>query len=92
MEGATKPVAVCTKCGKYTFNATSINNQCAERYMDHRHRTVRCKGVYGSALSNDDWEQCAVCRRGAARASEDCCSSCQGTGWVFVRGRLRQSN
>jgi hypothetical protein len=26
------PVAVCTRCGKFAYNAKSINQQCSERY------------------------------------------------------------
>ena len=50
------PVAVCTKCGDITYSAERINSQC-DRKPDGR----RCKGVYGSALNNDDWEKCIAC-------------------------------
>lgn len=83
-----QPVAVCTVCGKYAFSAAVINNQCAERPPDHRRRRVRCKGVYGSALNVDDWAPCVGCG-GSGRDGHSMCAVCQGTGFMFVRGRPR---
>ena len=67
------PVAVCTRCGTYTTRVETINQQCSER-----RDTKRCKGVFGSALNNDDWQRCPDCDGNG-------CGACQRTGWQFVR-------
>lgn len=67
------PIAVCTKCGKYSYRAESINLQCSERY-----KQKRCKGVVGSAMAPRDWEQCPHCN-GIG------CKDCQSSGYLFVR-------
>ena len=74
-----KPVAVCTKCGKYSFRAESINQQCSQVY-DRK----RCKGCFGSSLAVNDWAACDICH-GSGQESHRGCEACQGTGWLFVR-------
>lgn len=83
-----EPVAVCTVCGKYAFDAAVINNRCAERHPDYRRRLVRCKGVYGSALNVDDWAPCEGCD-GSGRDGQSMCAVCQGSSFMFVRGQRR---
>jgi len=68
-----QPIAVCTVCGKYSYNATSINKPCGNR-IDKK----KCTGVYGSALAKNDWQPCPYCNQTG-------CEDCQRTGWLFVR-------
>lgn len=82
MATETPPVAVCTRCGDITYRIEAINCQCGRQPIGKR-----CKGVYGSALNNDDWAQCAVCNGTGISKTGGSCAACQGTGWVFVRGR-----
>jgi hypothetical protein len=77
--GQLPPVAVCTKCGKYSRRVEAINQQCGERY-DRK----RCKGVYGSALSSTDWAPCKHCG-GTGQRSEGPCEACQRSGFIYVR-------
>lgn len=74
------PVAVCTVCGKYTTSANQINNRCSKR-PDGKNR---CKGVFGSALSEGDWAQCDACA-GTGKNDDGRCECCQGFGVMFVR-------
>ena len=67
------PVAVCTGCGTYSRSAAKINERCTE-YRGKK----RCKGVFESALNNDDWRRCPDCNGNG-------CEGCQWTGWRFVR-------
>lgn len=67
------PIAVCTKCGKYTSHAPSINNRCSNQINGKR-----CQGIFSSAISNSDWEKCPSC-------SGSGCDNCQKFGVVFVR-------
>jgi hypothetical protein len=43
------PVAVCTKCGGFTYQAERVNQQCGKLPGGKR-----CKRAYGSALNKDD--------------------------------------
>ena len=43
------------------------------------------KGVYESALREDDWAKCMACDGGGKTENSMSCSVCQGTGWIFVR-------
>lgn len=80
MPTKTPPVAVCAKCGKYTLQASFINQRCSER-----HGGKRCEGAFVSTLNaHGDWEQCRYCG-GTGREGEAECPSCQGTGWGFIR-------
>ena len=67
------PVAVCTSCRKYTWDAEAIDQQCSERKGNKR-----CSGVFGSALNEGDWADCSDC-------NGDGCSICEHSGWEFVR-------
>lgn len=69
-----RPVAVCTKCGAYSYRAESINEQCSMK-PDGK----RCRGVYGSALNVADWKECPACTATG-------CDRCNGAGWIYVRG------
>lgn len=79
------PVAVCTKCGHFSYSAGQIGEQCG-LFPDGKRR---CKGNYGSALNNDDWDKCGACD-GTGMDSEGSCRACQSTGWRFVRDRPRR--
>ena len=68
-----KPVAVCTKCGKYTSRAESINDRCTERHV-----RKRCVGTFGSALNKGDWGLCPECNGTG-------CDCCQKFGVIFIR-------
>ena len=78
------PVAVCTKCGKFTNDAGLINKTCSVG----RGRQ-RCGGVFGSALNErGDWENCRYCDGTGVERGEKC-PSCQGTGWGYIRDGRR---
>lgn len=74
-----KPVAVCTRCGAITRNVAAINQPC-RRVINGR----KCKGVFGSALCENDWELCPSCN-GTGIEGRSQCSQCEGAGWIFVR-------
>jgi hypothetical protein len=85
MTNDSPPAAICTRCGAILRRGAEhlINEQCAER-LDGR----RCRGVYGSALNDGDWDRCSVCsREGVAQCR---CEACQGSGWVYVRDMTRR--
>lgn len=74
------PVAVCAVCGAYTRNDNFINQRCG-----HTVAGKRCKGAYGDAQQEKDWEECPSCNA-TGRVQGDKCSQCEGFGWIFVRG------
>lgn len=74
------PVAICTKCGKYSVSAQKINSQCYARTDGKQ----RCGGVFGSALAKDDWATCDACG-GRGRSESELCLRCQGFGVMYVR-------
>ena len=76
-----KPVAVCTRCGTHTHRVEFINERCHQGSGKDR-----CKGVFGSALSVDDWQQCGACS-GTAWVGSASCGNCQASGWLYVRRR-----
>ena len=67
------PVAVCTKCGNASHNATLINQQCRRRFNGEW-----CKGLIRRATSENDWRECWSCRR-------EGCAECKGAGWLSLR-------
>jgi hypothetical protein len=74
-----KPVAVCTQCSEYSFNATQINQRCY-RQIDRK----RCRGVFGSTIGVNDWEECPGCHaEGYVNGTK--CDRCSGVGWFFTR-------
>lgn len=78
------PVAVCTVCGEFSYRVETINNRCAAQRGGKR-----CKGVYGSTMNTDDWQECPPCL-GAGAVDAKPCAHCAGVGWRFVRGRKRR--
>jgi len=81
----TPPVAVCTKCGEFTYDATQIDNKCTQR-PDGK----RCKGVYGSALNKNDWTNCSRCKT-TGQMFGATCLACHGGGWRYV-GKTKSGN
>ena len=75
------PVALCTKCGKITYGAELINQQCSASYD-----LKPCKGAFRSALSKDDWAECGSCDATGRRDGRPC-DDCRGVGWRYVRKR-----
>ena len=73
------PVAVCTVCGEYSTSITVINNQCFKQPGGKR-----CKGVFGSAIAPNDWEECEQCS-GMGTKDGQRCGACQGSGFDYVR-------
>ena len=67
------PAAVCTVCGLFSYKAEVINQPCRESYNRRR-----CKGAFGSALSENDWVKCLNCKGSG-------CALCQKSGWDFIR-------
>lgn len=85
-----KPVAVCTNCHAYSFSVEAINQPCRRLLSGNK----KCKGIWGSALNVADWESCRSCKGTGEPTPDDAvanidhtgiCTSCRGTGWVFVR-------
>lgn len=77
------PVAVCTKCGKYTDNLNHINNRCPITYV----KSGRCKGVYRSMLAYGDWKDCGNCTTTGIVNDIDC-TPCQGYGQICIRKNI----
>ncbi len=73
------PVAVCTRCGKTTVAVEAINQRCYEK-----HDRKRCKGVFGSRVSVDDWTECGECKA-TGRVEGVRCDYCGGYGWQDAR-------
>jgi hypothetical protein len=85
-----KPVAVCTRCGAYSLAAECINQPCRRPVG----RNKKCNGCWGSALNIGDWETCHYCKGTGDPPRDDIvaqtdrtsvCTSCRGTGWIYVR-------
>jgi hypothetical protein len=68
------PVGVCTKCGDITYDLSRLNGSCGR---------FRCKGIYGSALNNNDWATCDACNGTCVTDIENSCPRCQRTGWIL---------
>lgn len=75
-----KPVAECTRCGAHTEDSSLINNSCHLVYK----KSGKCKGVYRSMLSVDDWAECNECNA-AGEINNKSCLACNGSGWLVVR-------
>jgi hypothetical protein len=56
-----------------------IRRRCTEQVEDGQ-----CIGVYGDALSEDNWSPCDQCD-GTGYGGDVGCSGCQGSGWKFHR-------
>jgi len=75
-----KPVAKCTKCGHYTDISSLINQACPRNFV----KKGKCKGVYRSMLSVNDWRECTDCSATGIISDKDC-GACQGYGWICIR-------
>lgn len=75
------PAAVCTVCGAYVRDAKFINQRCGNKPSGKQ-----CKGAYGGAQQEKDWEECPSCSA-TDRTQGGKCSQCAGFGWIFARGR-----
>jgi hypothetical protein len=73
------PVAVCTVCHAYSTNISVINERCGNRYNNKR-----CQGVWRSALSEGDWQECSSCNA-TGREPQGRCNQCGGFGWIYCR-------
>jgi len=80
-----QPVTSCTKCGAVGYDIQLANGPCG-RFVD---RSMKCKGVNGSAINEGDWEECPSCG-GTGDWANLHCDQCQGAGWLFVRGGRRR--
>lgn len=78
-EPKSPPVAVCEVCGDMSDRIETINRQCSRSYGKKR-----CRGIYGSRLSNDDWLACVRCD-GTGNNKSGGCLHCQGNGWLKNR-------
>lgn len=74
-----KPVAFCTVCKQYSNNITCVNTPHRRtKYGD------RCRGVFSSALNEDDWQSCSNCA-GEGLIKGETCIQCEGWGWILSR-------
>jgi DnaJ-class molecular chaperone len=73
-----RPIAFCTGCHEYSHNARVINEP-------HRRTKygAKCKGVFSSALNNNDWITCPSCE--GTGNKEGKCEHCDGWGWLLNR-------
>ena len=78
-EKLSPPVAVCTACHFYSRNPNAINERCENKFNGKR-----CKGVWRSALSNGDWEECPTCKA-SGKEEHSRCSQFEGFGWLYCR-------
>lgn len=69
------PVSVCTVCHAYSRNHSLINYTCGSMINGKR-----CKGMWGSALKSEMWDECQVCN-----ATNNTCEACNGEGWVYTK-------
>lgn len=75
----TRPFAVCTRCGSFSYDIGQVNQRCY-----HRFNNRRCRGVFRSMLGSNDWEECTAC--GASGQGETgICLACAGKGWKNIR-------
>jgi hypothetical protein len=76
-----KPVTVCTVCGKVGYSLQFATDACGRIHDDKL-----CHGINQTATQFNDWRECTVCK-GEGRNLGTNCKACDGSGWVFVRGR-----
>ena len=79
VEHRQKPVAFCNRCGAVSYSATVINGNCGRMVGGKK-----CKGVNASALNENDWTECPVCKGFGTNGGKSC-EPCQGSGWVATR-------
>ena len=77
-EKLSPPVAVCTVCHSYSRNP-NINERCGNKFNGKR-----CNGVWRSAISKGDWEECPTCKA-SGKEQQNRCTQCQGFGWLYCR-------
>ena len=78
-----QPVAVCTRCGAVSHNASAINGPCG-RIVDRK----KCKGCFGSALNVGDWAECPSCAAIGWKNGRHCDQCPDSCGWLYVRGMV----
>ena len=76
------PVAACTLCGRFEYQVQNINGRCSAQVGNKR-----CRGVSSSALDLTDWKECGDCAATGRRDDAEC-SSCNGSGWHYLRPRI----
>jgi hypothetical protein len=82
-----RPLSYCTKC--YTaswYDLENIDGKRCRRILDAR--GTLCGGILRSALTPDDWTECATCD-GSGYESKGGCSICHGAGWLPADAPLR---
>lgn len=76
------PVAACTICGRFEYQVQNIHGRCSVQ-----NGNKRCRGVFASSMDLSDWRECGDCAA-TGRHSEAECSSCNGSGWRYLRPRI----
>ena len=73
------PVAVCTRCNVFSFDADSIGERCS------RAAAARpCPGVFALSRNTREWQKCDDCV-GTGWHAAMVCMQCQSLGWRFFR-------
>jgi hypothetical protein len=75
-----KPIAICTGCGRFTMTRSSVGQPCGASVAP---RARRCEGVF-LVVMPEDWRKCRQCS-GIGRIGHVRCARCQGTSWEYVR-------
>ena len=73
-----KPVTSCTNCGAPGYNIAVTDYRRCKR--------PGCKGTIQSAIGIIDWAECPSCSA-TGREGDKVCGPCEGSGWLFARGR-----
>ena len=76
------PVAVCTDCREYSYDITRVNERCHKVYVGKR-----CKGVFGSVIGTNDWNECEHCHATGMIDDKEC-EYCGGYGWLLMRKQI----
>ena len=77
-----RPVAACTICRRFEYQVQNIHGRCSAQDGNKR-----CRGVFASSMDLGDWRECGDCAA-TGRHSEAECSSCNGSGWRYLRPRI----
>ena len=78
------PVAVCDRCGVYSYNIHDTGKDCFETFEGNP-----CPGTIASAVELHDWDECPMCN-GAGSSLVGSCDACQGSGWTYRGHAHRQ--
>ena len=80
MNVRSRPSALCSSCGAYSYDAEVINTMC-NAAMDNN---GKCDGFWQDRTRVSDWETCSRCM-GSGYINSKRCAQCNHSGWVSRR-------